>query len=304
MSSITWFHDLAVIGEMPVQQAVAKLQELGEVEEAAALSSVHQGRSPKFGASGLFEPKPWQHTAHAFGYVAPGPPGSQAATIQHAGNMAADISLKNNRIKITLDRLRVAAYPGKGPHRVLFDFYAQNQVPGTIEHLHFNSCYRVLEGQEAGITGYPIFIGLNVGSDGVAFRCFTVNVQNDNDEALLASMESDVFKSGLRLCATLQPAIAPLSAMAVALTRNIAVRHRNVPVQDFYMGLDFTDVRFRARLAVGSYVAVQIPDSLVRVWDWRDWVYDPVNGQIVDKDDAMRLIPFNYVVFSVSAYEE
>jgi hypothetical protein len=58
---------------------------------------------------------------------------------QHAGNIAADPSLKNGCIKITLEHSRVAAYPGGGMHQVLFDFYAQNHLPGEVEHLHFNA---------------------------------------------------------------------------------------------------------------------------------------------------------------------
>jgi hypothetical protein len=49
------------------------------------------------------------------------------------GEAQADSSLKNARIKIALNALRVADYPGGGTHRVLFDFYARNQVPGGSE---------------------------------------------------------------------------------------------------------------------------------------------------------------------------
>ena len=251
-----------------------------------------------------FQDRPWQHTAHAFGHLAPAPPGTTPRPIQHAGNIPADPSLRNARLKITLDRLRVADYPGRGTHRILFDFAAQNQVPGTVEYLHFNATYRVREGEQAGITGYPIFVGLNVGTEGVAFQCFTVNVQNDEDEALLGALESDVFRAGLKLATTLQPAIAPLSGMAVALTRSLATRTHNVPVQNFSLGLDFSDIPARARLAEGSYLAVQIPESFARVWDWSDWVYHPTSGQVVSKDDPAQLIPYNYVVLGVSRYTE
>lgn len=92
------------------------------------------------------------------------------------------------------------AYPGKGVHHVLFDFYAQNQLSDkNVEHLHFNATYRAREGERAAILGFPIFIGLNVGSEGVAFKCFTVNVKNEQDEALLDFLNSDVFKAGLKL---------------------------------------------------------------------------------------------------------
>ena len=136
----------------------------------------------------------------------------------------------------------------------------------------------------------------------MVFRCLTVNVKNEDDKALLGFLESDVFKTGLMLATTAQPAIAPLSGMAVALTKSIAGRHKNVPVQDFYMGLDFTEIAFRARLAEGSYLAVQIPEAFERIWDWDEWVYHPKSGQVVSRDDEAQLIPYNYLVFSVSRY--
>jgi len=247
-----------------------------------------------------FQDRPWQHTAHAFGYLAPAPPGSAPLSIQHAGNIAADPSLKNSHVKITLDRLRVAAYPGGGMHRVLFDFYAQNQVPGEVEHLHFNLTCRVHEGEQAASLGYPIFVGLNVGSEGVAFKCFTVNVKNDQDEAFLGFLDSDVFKGGLKLASTVQPAIAPFSQLALGLTKSIAARSRNVPVQDFYLGLDFSSVATRARLAEGSYLAVQIPETMQTVWDWSEWTFNRANGQVVNKAESTQLVPYNYLVFSVS----
>ena len=225
---------------------------------------------------------------------------SNTLAIQHAGQIEADKSLQNARIRITLDRLRAANYPGSGIHRILFDFYAQNQLDSDVEHLHFNSTFRVTEGEEAAVIGFPIFHGLRVGTEGVAFKGFTVNVKNDNDEALLALMESDVLRSGLRLISTAQPALAPLSGIAVAMTTAMAKRHENVPVQDFYLGLDFSPIPTRARLREGSYIALQIPQKLRLEWNWADWIYDVSTGLVVARDDRTALVPYNYVVLGVT----
>jgi hypothetical protein len=161
MTTSAWFQDLPVLGALSPEQAAAKLREVDENEAATALERTQEAVSfggPR-GIRWPFSDKPWQHTAHAFGYLAPAPLGSDPLPIQHVGNIAADPTLKNSRVKITLDRLRVADYPGGGTHRVLFDFYAQNQVPGNVEHLHFNATYRVREGEQAAIVGYPIFVG-------------------------------------------------------------------------------------------------------------------------------------------------
>jgi hypothetical protein len=297
-----WFDDVPVLGAMDREGALAKLDELGESplehEEGEVPRRTFAAGAGWFGR----QPRAWQHTAHTFGFVAGNVSGTEEpAPVLHAGAMAAEESLRNAQIKITLDRLRVVDYPGGGIHRVLFDFYAQNQLStGGVEHLHFNATLRAREGESAATVGYPIFSGLNVGPEGVVFKCFTVNVKNDGDEALLGFLDSDVFKAGLRLAPIAQPALAPLSEMALGLTRAVAKRNRNVAVQDFHLGLDFSELPFRARLATGSYIAVQIPETLTSVWRWDEWVYLPTTGQVVHRDDHTRTIPNNYVVFSIS----
>ena len=160
MSTPTWFDDMPVLGKLTPGQAAAKLRELDENDAAAALETSQETATRTFGKPKWwpFQNKPWQHVAHAFGYLAPSSQSTAPLPIQHAGNIAADPSLKN-AYQITLDRLRVADYPGGGTHRVLLDFSAQNQVPGEVEHLHFNATYRVREGEQAAILGYPIFVG-------------------------------------------------------------------------------------------------------------------------------------------------
>jgi hypothetical protein len=315
MPSSTWLDEIPVIGHMSLAEAETKLRAVGEIEAADVLLrgleetpfeayAMDKGdRTPWARVGKQLGPRPWQHTSHTFGYLAPAPPGSDLLAIQHAGNIAPDETLRNGRIRITLNALRVADYPGGGMHHVLFDFYAQNQVPGDMQHLHFNATHRVREGEQAGLVGKPIFVGLNVGAEGVAFRCRTINVKNQEDEAFLAFLESDTFKSGLKLATTVQPVLAPFSEMALALTKAVASRNRNIAVQSFEMGLDFARIPTGARLAQGAYLAVQIPETAEAVWDWREWVYNPNNGRVVNVNDQGKLIPYNYIIFGLSRYE-
>jgi hypothetical protein len=291
-----WF-DVPVVGNMEPEEAAMRLREMGETEVASQVQDQESMGIKIFGWGG---PKPWQHTAHTFGFIAPGGPGVEEIPIAMAGTIKPDDTLRKAKIRITLDRLRIASYPGGGIHRVLFDFYAQNQSDSGVEPLHFNSTFRAQEGEQAGVVGFPLFVGLNVGDEGAAFRCFTVNVKNDNDESFLSFLESDTFRSGLRLATVAQPALAPLSEMAFALTKAIAKRNRNVAVQDFYLGLDFSNIATRAKLAEGSYVAVQIPETVEALWDWSNWVFRASSGQIVRSGGSRELIPYNYAVFSIS----
>ncbi len=294
--------DAPVLGEMSQEEVLAKLAEMDDPRVEHAQADMFGGpleaiRWP------WSEPPPYMHTTMAIGYLPLLKPGETPGPLVHAGQITPEPELRDQRIKITLDRLRVADFPGSGMHHVLFDFQGRNQArDNTVEDVHFNATYRVQEGEHAPIMGYPIFVGLNVGHDGVGFQGSTVNVKNENDEAFLAVLESDAFRSGLTLIETAQPALKPLSQIAVGMASSIAKRNRNVKVQEFNLGLDFSDVATRAKLAQGSYIVVQIPEAMGTLWRWSDWVYDPESGYVVKRDDPNQAIPYNYIVFGVSKY--
>jgi hypothetical protein len=307
MSTSAWFEDLPVVGLLPPEEADGMLRAVGEDEVAEMLEGTDNAPAQAFGPDTRrhwwsLPDKLWLHTAHAFGYLAPAPPGNDPLPICSIGTIQPDPTLKHTRLKITLDHLRVADYPGRGTHRILVHFFAQNQVPHKTEDLHFNATYRVLQGEHAAIRGNPIFVGLHAGNEGISLKCRTINVKNDQDEALLDILESDVFKAGLHLASIVQPAIAPLSELALGLARTIAKRDRNISVQDFEMGLDFGNSPFGARLAVGSYIAVQIPEHLHSLWNWDEWVYHPSIGQIVKRANHQQVVPYNYLVFGISPF--
>jgi len=295
-----------VIGKMKASMAADKIAAMGDKKGAAAIKSAvkRQGKDVKFAALAwpFGDSNPvYKFTEHAFGYF----PKASAADpplieIKDAGNITADVGLKNSNIKITLDRLRVFDYPGDGVHTILFDFYAQHQTSaaGDTQDLHFTQNYRAKEGGGAGITGYPVFVGLKVGTEGVSFKCYTVNVKNDGDQKILGFLNNDVFKKGLTLLNAVNPVIPVVSGFATGIIDAFAHRNDNVPVQDFYMGLDFSGVKSRAQLREGSYVAVQVEDA--SAWDWSQWVFKSAIGQIVSNQNPATGIPLNYVVFSIS----
>jgi hypothetical protein len=309
METATWFENLPVIGQMQEEQAAQKLREIGEEEAATLLEQVEETAPRRFGSGERkhpwpFQDKPWQYTAHTFGYLAPNSPGEAVQAIRHIEEIAADSALRGERIKLTLNRLRIAAYPGRGTHRVLLHLCAQNQTPRRTESVHFSTTYRVLEGQSAGVQGYPLFTGLYVGQEGLSVKCRTINVRNDQDEAFLSVLESEPFRTGVQLVTTAQPMLASFSALTLGLAKMIATRHRNVSVQDFDLGLDFSTIPLRGRLAEGAYLAVQIPESFHAVWDWDEWVYLPHQGLVARRDDHQQLIPYNYLIFGLSRADD
>ncbi|NJM28516.1 MAG: hypothetical protein HC856_10545 [Pseudanabaena sp. RU_4_16] len=228
--------DLKTIGEYDDPESiVSKLQEMGEpdlVDSSTGKAKSVDGILNFFNFFNSAQNQAWAHATHQFGYIAPLQGGStESQAIRHPGEIAADPGLKNDRINIRLDRLRIYKYPGGGNHNVMVTFAVRNQVADTQESVSFSQVYKVSEGQSAGIAGYPIFIGLNVGSQGVTFECSTVNVKNDADLAILNALESSPFQSGLKLLTTAQPAIAPFTAITLGVVKALAQRNQNVPVQ-------------------------------------------------------------------------
>ncbi|NEO56723.1 MAG: hypothetical protein F6K54_28795 [Okeania sp. SIO3B5] len=309
MPTETWFDDIPVIGNLSPEEAAAKLLEVGEEETAKSLTAPRKKVTTTPTDFGLredllpFLDKPWLYTQHIFGYVNPSNSEGTELLIEDACEIEADTTLINNPININLEQMGVAKYPGGGTHYILFDFQAQTQILDSRETLNINTTHRIKDG-EVAIINQPIFAPLYVDAEGVDFRCLTVNVKNEEDERALSFLESPVFRSGLAAAATMsQLAIFPLSHLAIGLIKMVAKRSKNVPVQKFEMGLDVSDISERPRLAEGFYIAVQIPENYKNAWDWEDWVYNPETGQIVEDGDRTELIPYNYIVFSVSRYQ-
>jgi hypothetical protein len=301
-----WYSDGDVLARMPRAEAAARLEAIGEADVALALRQQPSRAAARASSFGIFDAfsgpaKPWMHATHVFGFLTCSSSVGEDQEIFPPGAIAPDLSLRNGRINITLNRLRIAEYPGRGRRQVLFDFSAQNQLSTGAEDAHFNMMFRADDNALVGLINYPVFIGLHVGAQTAMFRCYTVNVQNDQDETLLASLDSEVFKKGLKLAEVAQPALAPLAEIAVGLTKAVASRHKNVPVQNIQMGLDFGGTRLGARLAQGDYIAVQVPFEALRDWDWSEYKLNPRVGEIVRVDDGSP-IPYNYFAFGVSAY--
>jgi hypothetical protein len=295
------FDHLKPIGMELPGDAAPRLAEIGEVEAAARLLEVRAERGSAFKRKRTlwpFQDRAWQYTSHIFGYIPPGLTG--AGVIHSAGSIQSDETLRNHPVKITLDRLRIAEYPGGSTHQILLHFYARNQTKTEQEEAHYSSLVNARNGDHAALISLPVFLGLNVGLEGVAFRCATINVKNSGDESLISFLDSGAFSNGLKLLTIAQPALLPFAQMAAGLTKQIASRTRNVTVQKFEMGLDFSDIATRVHLAEGSYIAMQIPGEVENEWDWNDWRFRFASGHVVNVKDPSQISPYNYVVFSVS----
>jgi hypothetical protein len=298
--------DFIPLGRQSPEQIRAKLQEIDGANDAVGVG-LEQLESAQ---------RPWLNTQHQYGYIAPFTPGVQRYhPITSASNMPAATALKGRRINIHLAYLRVYQYPtpwfnlGHNVHTILFTFEARNQVErGQEEPVAFNQLYKAHAGQDAAVTGQPVFIGLTVGANGGGFACRTVNVSNSTDEEFVAIFNSEAVTAGLNLLTTAQPALAPLTTLARGLCVSLASRTKNVPVQEVNLGLDFDTGALGVRLAVGSYVVAQTakPDDI----EWSEWAYDAEIGTVMRHPHSLAPgeepfpLPHNAFVFRVSPYTE
>lgn len=156
------------------------------------------------------------------------------------------------------------------------------------------------ETQAAGVTGFPVFVGLKVGPLGAQFSVATTNIRNEDDSRFLDFLRSGPVQSGLTLLTTAQPAIKPFSDLAIGFATAFLKRNENKKIQDFTMGLDF-DIGSPsgARLSKGTYIAAQATAADLK---WSEWKMNPVDGLLVDAATGRVPLPFNYIVFRVSKY--
>src|SRR5712692_5812638 len=220
------------LGEQSPSEIAQKLREIGDDKAAQFYDSGADSL-----AEGLHKPHDWLNKGYQYGFIPLFEPGKHHLhEIISASNMPANESLKNQRINVHLHRFHVHEYPmaltqavsefflGMNVHTVLFTFEAHNQVSKGTEHVAFNQVYEAVAGQDAGVTGHPIFLGLKVGSNGIGFTCRTVNVGSSNDQKLVNTINSHAVKAGLHLLTTAQPGLIPFVGIAQELATTFANR--------------------------------------------------------------------------------
>ncbi|MGT2454402.1 hypothetical protein ACU4GI_14470 [Cupriavidus basilensis] len=232
------------------------------------------------------------------GFIEPPAVDDVKLPIRAASMVQADHSLISQRIKISLDKFFVHAYPGSGEHTILCEFAGKNQVEGEVEELRFALRTKVRDNASASISGHPIFLGVTVGSNGISFEGRAINVANTLDDTVLSALDSAAFKSGLSLMATAQPALKPFAGLAASVVKATLDRKKNVQVHNFNLGLDFGGNASSVRLRVGSYVVVQTDNHS---WDWNAYHWDRNTLSLQAKEGSAPNV--NYMVFGVTKFE-
>lgn len=271
-------------------EILSYLQRIGDEDEARYFV-------PEAGGQAFGLRRPWQCAGMILGFI---PRGSTDRDVYSIATVQADRTLINQRIKITLDKVHIAHYPGFGEHEVLCEFTGKNQVAGETEELAFALRFFARDNSSPGISGIPIFMGLTVSPDGISFKGKTVNVKSSGDEMVLNILDTPAFTTGLTLLHTAQPALKPLTSLATATVKAIAKRDENAVVQQFDLGLDFDGSATSARLSYGSYIVVQSDEG--NSWDWADYEWNANGMALHPKGKPQESPHFNYMVFAVSPF--
>ncbi|UHS61339.1 hypothetical protein HRR99_07340 [Agrobacterium vaccinii] len=238
----------------------------------------------------------WGYTGAKIGFI-PAAGKKVGCDIVNAIGMEADHSLKDQALKISLDVFHVQNYPGTGKHRILCEFSGKNQTQKEAEAMRFALTVAANDKSFAAHIGHPIFVGVNVGKDGLSFEGRTVNVRSDNDDMMLDALGNATFRDGLSLLTTAQPVLKPFVKLADGVVTSVLNRNKNREVFKFALGLDFSNSRTTAKLKLGSYVVVQTDET---EWKWDDFVWDAASGAVLPRSDKTKALSLNYLVFGIS----
>lgn len=277
-------------------KVIEYLREIGDQQAADALQP-SGGTGQGFGLN--WGSEVWGHTGVLIGYIPPTPT-ERLASIENAYTLHPDTSLKGSRIKISLERFWVERYPGLGRHKILCEFTGKNQAQNEQEEMQFALKTEANDGAGAAVSGAPIFLGVTVGNNGIAFEGKTINVRSSADDDLLAALSSGTFREGLGLLTTVQPALKPFVGLASSVVSAVLKRSKNKQIQFFKLGLDFSTNQTSVALRHGSFAIIQADNAN---WEWSKLAWNADSQQIVRREDGQS-IGFNYLVFRVSPFEE
>jgi hypothetical protein len=284
------------LGFMSPAKIVEYLREINDHAAADALDPPG-GIGQAFGLN--WGSEVWGHTGVLIGYIPPDA-SVRLATIENAYTLPPDLSLKGSLIKISLERFWVQRYPGRGTHEILCEFTGKNQAQGEQEEMQFALKTEANDRSSAAVSGAPIFLGVTVGNNGIAFEGKTINIQSKMDEDLLAALNSGTFREGLGLLTTVQPALKPFVGLASSVVSSVLKRSKNRQIQFFKLGLDFSTNQTSVALRHGSFAVIQADNV---AWDWSKMAWNVDAQQIVQRHNG-QAIGFNYLVVRVSPFEE
>lgn len=302
-----------ILGEMTPERQERKLRELYPEE---AVSSSDRVAATSFGLGDdvrdmvkelVSAEVPWKYKGLQVGFVPSGDHSTREIAILPFVEAPRSPHLMSVGLKVTLDRLYTANYPGSGTHHVMFRFSTSHSVDGgeQKEDVHYAAIYETQDGSAARKSGVTIFRDLSVAKDSLQMKVSMTNVKNQRDYAMLSFLKEPAFQQGLQLFKKVHPAVGQISTLAKTMFDVISDfdRKGNYGVFDFELGLHFDAASTHGRLAEGSYVVIQYPEKKPDM-DWSGIVFDTHNQRVIAKSEPEKPYPYNYVILNISAMEK
>ncbi len=295
--STSLFGSVKQVSDLPEDRLIEQLKILNEDEVRTQL----RGGAPRvatdtFGpGSGLVEwiVYPFRNVTHLVGFF-------DGAGPLRSASEAPDPLQPGVSVRMLLDRLHVHRYPGFGPHSILFEatlVWDTGEKDGA--KAHFARQLTVGRGA-AAIGGWPLFSEMTVPERGITLAFQTINLSSRLDKALAEALGSKEFDQGLKLVTGSLPAVAQVSSLVRGLIEWSASRSDNCAVQQVDIGLDARKPGAPgARLAEGSYVFLQVPQTMADVWYFDEWEWNSDKNAIVNRDNGDPLAA-NHFIVSVS----
>jgi hypothetical protein len=113
--SADWFDDIPVVGELDEDDRIEIALSMGEhvdesvVDDLNVAGRKHLIYSVRHAWGGK---RAYEHTSHVFGHIQPIGNTNADIPLTSATSLEPDEALRGGKIKITLDQVRIAKYPG------------------------------------------------------------------------------------------------------------------------------------------------------------------------------------------------
>ncbi len=132
--SLDILQDIKVIGEEDPEQIISKLETANAIKTSSNTRGKEKGIGDILGIFSSIQNQPWSFTTHQYGYIGfQESRSNEPLPIQYPNTIEPDTSLKNSRINIRLDRLKIYKYPGDGIHNIMVTFAARSQVANNSQ---------------------------------------------------------------------------------------------------------------------------------------------------------------------------
>jgi len=297
--------------DLKISEAISVLNEIGDTESAFELDNLIK-ENPKNAEITVAETvdsqfdKAWKIKEHAYGFLDMENTNGNKIPLVNALTMAADNSLKGQRINIRVGNVYVERYPGLfgGEHEVLFEFSAKHSPDdegAEDEDIKYTQKYTLRNRGGSGKSGLSVLKGLRVPNNGVDFYLNTIYISNKSEEKVVKFLNSGIFSSGLELISSVNPVIKQVAGYATGITEYLVEEKKNKVIQEIGLGFDFAGNTEVASLKSGTYISIQTKRNN---FNWSDWYYDKDSSLFKPYDDSSERLPFNHITFVISEYEE